>query len=42
MVFDKHDFSGTAAERFDADGAGAGEDVQEAAAGDAFSEDIEE
>ncbi len=42
MVFDEYDFSGTAAQRFDADGASAGEDVEEAASGDASSEDIEE
>ena len=41
MVFDEHDFSSTAAERFDADGASAGEEVEEAAAGDAFSQDVE-
>jgi len=28
MVFDEHDFSSTAAERFDADGASAGEEVE--------------
>ena len=42
MVFDEYDFSGTAAQRFDADGASAGEHVEEAASGDASSEDIEE
>ena len=42
MIFDEHDFSGTAAERFNADGASAGEDVEEAAARDAFGQDIEE
>ena len=41
MVFDEHRFSGTATEGFDADGAGAGEDVEEAATGDAFSQDVE-
>ena len=42
MIFDEYDFGGTAAERFDADGAGAGEHVEEAATGDASREDIEE
>jgi len=41
MIFDKHDFSGTATERFDADGASAGEHVEKAAAGNAFSQDVE-
>jgi hypothetical protein len=41
MVFDEHDVGGTAAERFDADGARAGEDVEEAAAGNAPGEDVE-
>ncbi len=42
MVFDEYGFCCTAAERFDADGARAGEHVEEAASGDAFREDIEE
>jgi hypothetical protein len=41
MIFDEHDFCGTATERLDAHGASAGEDVEEAAAWDAFSQDIE-
>ena len=42
MILEEHNFSGAATERFHADGAGAGEDVEKAAAGDAFSQDIEE
>jgi len=42
MLFDEYDFSGTATERFDADGTGAAEHVEEAATADAFREDIEE
>jgi hypothetical protein len=42
MILEEHNFSGAAAERFDADSAGAGENVEKAAAGDAFSQDIEE
>jgi hypothetical protein len=41
MILDEHNFSGAATERFHADGAGAGEDVEKAAAGDASSQDIE-
>ncbi len=41
MVFDEHNFTGTATKRFDADGASAGEEVEEAAAGDASSQDVE-
>ena len=41
MVFDEHNFAGAAAEGLDADGAGAGEEVEEAAAGDAFGQDVE-
>ena len=42
VVFDEHDFEGAAAESFDADGAGAGEDVEETRAGDVGAEDVEE
>jgi hypothetical protein len=42
VVFDEDDFEGAAAEGFDADGAGAGEDVEEARAGDVGAEDVEE
>jgi|SRR5208282_4777585 len=41
MILEKHDFSGAATERFDADGARTRKDVEEAAAGDAFSQDVE-
>jgi hypothetical protein len=41
MILEEHNLSGAATERFDADGAGAGEDVEKAAAGDAFSQDVE-
>jgi len=41
MVFDEHDFSCAAAKRFDAHGPGAREDVEEAASGNVFSQDIE-
>jgi len=42
MILDEHGFGGTATEGFDADCTRASEDVEEATAGDAFSEDIEE
>jgi len=42
MVLDKYDFSGAATEGFDAHGASACEDIQEAAAGDAFSKNVKE
>ena len=42
VVFDEDDFDGAAAYGFDADGAGAGEDVEEARAGDVGAEDVEE
>jgi len=42
MVFDEYGFCCTTTQRFDADGASAGEHVEEAASGDASSEDIEE
>ena len=42
MILEEHNFSGTAAERFDADGTGAGEKIEEAATWNAFSKDIEE
>ena len=41
MILEEHNLSGAAAERFDADGAGARKDVEKAAAGDAFSQDVE-
>jgi len=42
VVFDEDDFEGAAAEGFDANGAGASEDVEEARAGDVGAEDVEE
>jgi len=42
VVFDEDDFRGATAEGFDADGAGAGEEVDEMRAGDFLSEDVEE
>lgn len=42
VVFDEDDFEGAAAESFDADGAGAGEDIEEAGARDVGTEDVEE
>ena len=42
MVFDEDDFEGAAAEGFDANGAGAGEDIEEAGARDVGAEDVEE
>lgn len=42
MVFDKGCVDRAAAEGFDADGAGAGEDVEEARASDGGAEDVEE
>jgi hypothetical protein len=42
VIFDEDDLDGTAAEGFDADGAGAGEDVKEARAADVWAEDVEE
>lgn len=42
MIFDEDGFGGAAAEGFDADGAGAGEDVEEARACDGGAEDVEE
>ena len=40
MIFDKDGFGGAATERFDADGAGPREKIEEAAAGDAFGENV--
>ncbi len=42
MVFDEDDVDGAAACSFDTDRAGAGEDVEEARAGDVGAEDVEE
>ena len=42
VVFDEDDFEGAAAERFNADGAGAGKDIEEAGTGDVGAEDVEE
>ena len=42
VIFDEYGLCGAAAEGFDADGTGAGEDVEEARAGDFGGEDIEE
>jgi len=42
MIFDEHDRGGSAAKCFDAHGAGAGKDIEEAAAGEAFGENVEE
>ena len=42
MIFDEGHVGGAAAERFDADGASAGEDVKEARANDTRAEDVEE
>lgn len=42
MIFDEGYVGGAAAEGFDADGAGPGEDVEEARAYDAGAEDVEE
>ena len=42
VVFDEDDFEGSAAEGFDANGAGAGEDIEEAGARDVGAEDVEE
>jgi len=42
VVFDEYDFEGAATYGFDADGAGASEDVEEAGAGDVGAEDVEE
>jgi hypothetical protein len=42
VVFDEDDFEGAAAEGFDANGAGAGEDIEETRAGDVGAEDVEE
>lgn len=42
VVFDEEGLRGAATESFDADGAGAGEDVEEARAGDFGCEDVEE
>ena len=42
VIFDKGNMGGAAAEGFDADGAGAGEDVKETRAYDAGAEDVEE
>ena len=41
MILDEHHFGGAAAERFDANGAGTREDIEETAAGDVFSQDVE-
>ena len=40
MIFDKDGFGGAAAQRFDADGAGPREKIEEAATGDAFGENV--
>jgi hypothetical protein len=40
MIFDEHGFGGAAAERFDANGAGPREEIEEAATRDAFGENI--
>jgi hypothetical protein len=42
VVFDEDDFEGAAAEGFDANGAGAGEDIEKAGARDVGAEDVEE
>ncbi len=42
MIFDKDNFRSTAAERFDAYSAGPCEEIEEAATGDAFGDDVEE
>ena len=42
MIFDEGYVGGAAAEGFDADGAGAGENVEEARAYDAGAENVEE
>src|SRR5450432_2823512 len=42
MIFDEGGVSGAAAKGFDADGSGAGEDVEEAGAGNAATEHVEE
>jgi|GEM_PF-5605396 len=41
MILDEHDFRCAAAKRFDADGAGAGEHIEEVATGNAPGEDVE-
>ena len=42
MIFDEDYVGGAATEGFDADGAGAGEDVEKSGAYDAGAEDVEE
>ena len=42
VVFDEDDFEGPAAEGFNADSAGAGEDIEEAGAGDVGAKDVKE
>ena len=42
MIFDEYSFGGTTAERFDSHRAGAGEYIEEAAAGNLFSQNIKE
>ena len=42
VIFDEDGFDGAAAEGFDSNGAGAGEDVEETRAGDVGAEDVEE
>jgi len=41
MILDKHDFGGAAAERFDADGSRAGENIDEMCAGNLRTEHVE-
>ncbi len=42
MIFNKHDFGGAAAQRFDADRSRPRKEIEEMAAGDAFGENVEE
>src|SRR5260370_30568676 len=42
VIFDEDDFGGAAAEGFDADGAGSGEEIDEAGAGNVGGQHVEE
>jgi len=42
VIFDEDDFGGSAAESFNADGTGSGEEVYEARTGDVGSQHVEE